>query len=112
MNSFLGSSESCINSPFMVSVALPSSYYYSSSQPPPMGYYVKGKNRWVMFSMDLLNGQYAQTLVCNFETTSGQTQRELLIFGVGILSTLSITFGIEAWTTYEKRNEERNKDHE
>lgn len=52
---------------FRVQIALPSSYYFSSSQPAPIEYYVNNDSIWIMFSMDFLNGQYAQTLVCNFE---------------------------------------------
>ncbi len=92
-------STSTINVPFIVQIELPSNYYFSSSQPPPVEYYVKENNRWVMFSMDFLNGQYAQTIVCNFENTFYQSLKELLIFLIGVLSTFSISFAIEAWTS-------------
>jgi hypothetical protein len=80
------------NEPFTVVIGLPSSYYYSSSQPPPIEYYLKEKNRLIMFSMDFLNGQYAQTLVVNLENPTAQSNRELYIFLVGVFVTLPITF--------------------
>ncbi len=83
------------NKPFSVQIAPPSSYFYSNSQPPPIEYYVKQDSRWIMFSMDFLNGQYAQTLVCNFGNSSGQSNRELNIFLVGVFVTLSITLLLE-----------------
>jgi hypothetical protein len=81
--------------PFVVQIALPYSYYFSSSQPAPIEYFVNNSSRWIMFSMDFLNGQYAQTLVCNFENPSGQSHRELNIFLVGVFFTLFITFLLE-----------------
>jgi hypothetical protein len=82
--------------PFVVQIALPFSYYFSSSQPSPIEYFVRNESRWIMFSLDFLDGQYAQTLVCNFENPSGQSHRELNIFLVGVFATLSITFLLEA----------------
>ncbi len=81
--------------PFVVQIALPYSYYYSSSQPAPIEYFVNEDSRWIMFSLDFLDGRYAQTLVCNFENPSGQSQRELNIFLVGVFFTLFITFLLE-----------------
>lgn len=75
---------------------MPYSYYFSSSQPTRVEYFVKDDSRWIMFSLDFLDGQYAQTLVCNFENPSGRSQRELNIFLVGVYATLSITFFLEA----------------
>jgi len=81
--------------PFIVQIGLPTSYYFSSSQPAPIEYFVDNDSRWIMFSMDFLNGQYAQTLVCNFENPSDQSNREFKIFLVGVLVTLSITCAFE-----------------
>lgn len=89
-------SQQCLYAPFVVQIQLPSTYYFSSSQPAPIEYYVNKDSRFIMFSMDFLNGEYAQTLVCNFENPSIQSIREFNIFLVGVFVTLSITFGLEA----------------
>jgi hypothetical protein len=99
-----------LNAPFIVQIELPHSYYLSTSQPPPIEYYIKQDNRWIMFSMDFLNGRYAQTLAVNLENPAYQSLRELLIFFIGIFSTLSITFGLEAWTSHIE--DRKNSDHE
>jgi hypothetical protein len=96
-------SSPTINMPFIVQIELPSSYYFSTSQPPPIEYYIKQNNRWIMFSMDFLNGSYAQTIVCNFEDPAFQPLRDLLIFLIGIFSTLSITSGLDTWKHYKEK---------
>ena len=55
------------------------------------------------FSMDFLDGKYAQTVYCKFETLTYQSLRDLLIFLIGIFSTLAITFGYAAWVKYENK---------
>jgi hypothetical protein len=81
--------------PFVVQIGFQYSHYFSSSQPTPIEYFVKNDSRWIMFSLDFLNGQYAQTLVCNLENPSGQSHRDLNIFLVGVFVTLFITFLLE-----------------
>jgi hypothetical protein len=108
----VGNSFPTYNEPFTVQVVPPSSYYYSNSQPPPIEYYIKNKITSIMFSMNFLSGQYAQSLVCNFENPSGHAYEELNIFAIGVLSTLSITFALEAFTTFLKEKKEKYRDHE
>ena len=96
-----------LSAPFIVQMELPSSYYFSNSQPAPIEYYIKQNSRWTMFSMDFLNGKYAQTLLCRIEDPNYQSLRELLTFFIGIFSTLSITFGLEVWT---KQREKKDKE--
>ena len=111
MSSYMGiNTFPTFNEPFTVQIALPYSYYYSSGQPPPIEDYIRGDYRWMMFSMDFLNGHYAQTLVCNFGNPSALAQRELYIFLIGVFSTISITFALEAFTTYIKEKNEKNID--
>jgi len=99
-----------INTPFIVQIELQPSYYFSNSQPPPIEYYIKQNNRWIMFSMDFLNGSYAQTLVCKFENPVLQSLRELIIFLTGISSALTVTSFLEAWRLHREKKD--NMDHE
>jgi hypothetical protein len=103
--------QECIFRPFTVQIALPSSYYLSSSQPAPIEYFVNSDSRWLMFSMNFLDGTYAQTLVCNFEAI--QSNRQLLIFLSGVFVTLSITFALQPFREtilLKIRNKEENKE--
>jgi hypothetical protein len=89
-------SQMTLNEPFIVSLRLPPSCYYSDSQPGPIEYYVRQDQRWMMFSLDFLEGRYAQTLVCNFVNPTGQAYREIAIFLTGVLSAFFVTFLVEA----------------
>jgi hypothetical protein len=82
--------------PFIVSLRLPTSSYYSDSQPGPIEYCVRQDQRWIMFSLDFLEGQYAQTLVCNFVNPTRQAYREIAIFLTGVFSAFSVSFLVEA----------------
>ncbi|MCW4023618.1 MAG: hypothetical protein NWF01_01105 [Candidatus Bathyarchaeota archaeon] len=110
MISFTGSlGQYVINQPFIVQIGLPSSYYLSNSQPAPIEYFVNSDSRWLMFSMDFLNGSYAQTLVCNFE--SPQSSRQFLVFLSGVLVTLSVTFALQPFREsilFKIRNSQEN----
>jgi hypothetical protein len=97
-------SQITLGEPFIVQVRLPPSCYFSNSQPSPIEYYMKQDQRWTMFSLDFLGGRYAQTLLLNFVDPAGQASREIWIFLIGVLSTLAISFGIEAMAlTVEKK---------
>jgi hypothetical protein len=98
-------SQMTLGEPFIVQLRLPPSTYYSNSQPSPIEYYMKQDQRWTMFSLDFLEGRYAQTLLCNFVDPVGQSLREIWIFLIGVFSTLSISFGIEAASRYTERAE-------
>gem|GEM_PF-6031713 len=87
--------QSSIDGPFTIQLRLPPSCYYTSSQPGPIEYYVRQDQRWIMFSMDFLNSQYAQTLVCNFVDPTGQAHREIMIFLAGVFSAFLVSFLIE-----------------
>jgi hypothetical protein len=93
-------SQLTIGDPFIVHLRLPPSSYYSDSQPSPIQYYVKQDQRWSMFSLNFIEGRYAQTLRCDFTDPVGQSSREIGIFLIGVFSTLSISFGIEAVSRY------------
>lgn len=118
MEPYIGMSNefSVMNSPFIAQIQLPSSFYLSESQPQPIEYYIKQDNKWAMFTMDFLNGRYAQTLVCNMNNPTLEPLRELIVFFIGITSTLSISFAFEAWTTKRKEAEKKkdleSTDHE
>jgi hypothetical protein len=89
-------SQMTLNEPFIVSLRLPPSSYYSNSQPGPIEYYVRQDQRWIMFSLDFLEGRYAQTLVCNFVNPTGQAYREIVIFLTGVFSAFFVSSLIEA----------------
>jgi hypothetical protein len=88
--------QQCLWRPFRVQIGLPTSYYLSNSQPAPIEYYVNQDSRWAMFSIDFLNGEYGQTLVCNFENPTAESNRQFSIFLIGVFVTLSATFIFEA----------------
>ena len=96
-------SQMTLGEPFIVQLRLPPSTYYLNSQPSPIEYYMKQDQRWTMFSLDFLEGRYAQTLLCNFMDPVGQSSREIWIFLIGVFSTLSISFGIEAASRYTEK---------
>jgi len=93
-------SQMTLNAPFIVSLRLPPSSLYSDSQPGPIEYYVRQDQRWIMFSLDFLGGQYAQTLVCNFVNPTGQAYREIAIFVTGVFSAFFVTFLVEALKSF------------
>jgi hypothetical protein len=105
----LPSSQPTLTEPFIVQLRLPPSSYFQTSQPTPIEYYVKQDQRWLMFSMDFLNGQYAQTLVCNYVDPAGQYHAEIAIFLIGVFSALTISFLIEALKTYYTGKEKRER---
>jgi hypothetical protein len=90
------SSQLTLSEPFIVQLRLPPSSYFLNSQPAPSEYYVKQDQRWLMFSLDFLQGQYAQTLVCNFVNPTGQAYREIWIFLTGVFSAFLVTVLVEA----------------
>jgi hypothetical protein len=109
-------SQPTIGQPFTVYVRLPSSTYFSYSQPSSIEYYIKQDNRWLMFSMDFLEGHYAQTLYCTFTYPTGQSLKEIMVFVGGGLVALSTSFIVEAFISRgqkqldsEKRNNTEEK---
>jgi hypothetical protein len=105
-------SQPTIGYPFIVDVRLPTSCFYTGSQPAPIEYFVRQEQRWAMFSINFPENNYAQTLVCNFAYPNGQYYKELGVFFIGVLSTLSISFGIRALSLKIEKNKEKDEDHE
>jgi hypothetical protein len=105
-------SQPTLGQPFIVHIRLPPSTYFSDSQPSPIQYYVKEDNRWLMFSLDFIEGRYAQTLYCTFTYPTGQSLKEIMVFVGGGFVALSTSFGVEAYINRgENRKEESNKSH-
>jgi len=85
MGSYMSpTSRQTLDWPFTVFLQLPASAYLSGSFPPPVEYYVKEEHRWVMFSLDFLDGRYAQTVSCSYTNPIGQSLKEVMIFSGGI----------------------------
>ena len=97
-------SQPTLGQPFTVHVRLPASTYFSNSQPSPIQYYIKQDYRWLMFSLDFIEGRYAQTLYCTFTDPTGQSLKEIMVFLGGGFVALSTSFGVEA---YVNRGENR-----
>jgi hypothetical protein len=89
-------SQITIGYPFTVSVKVPASMYFSNSQPSPIQYYLEGDDRWLMFSLDFIEGRYFQTLFCTFTNPTGQSLKEISVFVGGGLVALSTSFMVEA----------------
>jgi hypothetical protein len=81
--------------PFIVQMRLPESTYFSHSQPSPIEYYMKEGNRWVMFSIDFLQGRYAQTLVCTSMDPTMEAMKQIFIFAGGIFIALGSAFTVQ-----------------
>jgi len=85
MNSYMTpNSRQTLDWPFIVFMRIPIDAYLSASYPPPIEYYVKEERRWVMFSLDFLDGPYAQTISCSFINPIGETAKEIMVFAGGI----------------------------
>jgi hypothetical protein len=91
------SSQITIGYPFTVSVKVPSSMYFSNSQPSPIQYYVEQDERWLMFSLNFIEGRYFQTLFCTFTYPTGQSLKEIMVFVGGGFVALATSFGVEAY---------------
>jgi hypothetical protein len=103
------SSQMTLGEPFIVQVRLPLSSYFQTSQPAPIEYYVKQDQRWLMFSMDFLGGEYAQTIVCNFVNPTAQYLAEIAIFVTGVFSAATVSLAIEAFKSFCVKKEENGK---
>jgi hypothetical protein len=93
--------------PFIVSVKAPSSTYFSNSQPSPIQYYIEQGDRWLMFSLDFIEGRYFQTLFCTFTYPTGQSLKEIMVFIGGGLVALSTSLAVEA---FKSRGENKKPD--
>lgn len=91
-----------IQYPFIVHLRIPSKTYFHQSQPSPIEYYVRGERRWIMFSMDFLDGRYAQTLFCSFTNPTVQAWKEIFVFIGGVLVAVSGSFAVEAYKNYSE----------
>jgi len=97
-------SQPTLGQPFTVHMRLSPSTYFSDSQPSPIEYYIKQDSRWLMFSLDFIEGRYAQTLYCTFTYPTGQSLKEIMVFVGGGFVALATSFGVEA---YVNRGENR-----
>jgi len=117
MRAYFGTNNTyAINRPFSVGIELPSSYYLTNSQTTPTAYYVSKGDRWLTFSMDFppvgteANDYYAQTLFISIENTaSPELLTNLLIFLIGVFSTISISFAIEVVTVRDDKKKKNKR---
>jgi hypothetical protein len=93
--------------PFIVKVKAPSSTYFSNSQPSPIQYYIEQGDRWLMFSLDFIEGRYFQTLFCTFTYPTGQSLKEIMVFIGGAFVALSTSLWVEA---FKSRGENKKPD--
>ena len=99
------SAQITIDQPFIIHLKMPSQTYFSESQPPPIQYYIKEARRWVMFSLDFLEGHYAQTLFCSFGNPTMQAWKEILVFLGGVFVAASSSFGVLIVKHYVEKDE-------
>jgi hypothetical protein len=115
MWAFEGSlSQLTIGYPFIVSVKAPSSTYFSNSQPSPIQYYIEQGDRWLVFSLDFIEGRYFQTLFCTFTCPTGQSLKEIMVFIGGGLVAFSTSLAVEAVKSRggnKKPNSNNSDDH-
>jgi len=113
------SSQLTIDYPFIIHLRMPSSSYFSESQPSPIQYYVKEGRRWAMFSLDFLEGHYAQTLFCTFINPTTQDWKQISIFVGGVFVAISTSlviqimryyFGLQKITSTDKTEKEVSGD--
>lgn len=92
--------------PFTVQMRIPESTYFSNSQPSPIEYYMKEGNRWVMFSIDFLQGRYAQTLICTFIDPTMEAKKQIFIFAGGVFVALGSAFTVQTVRYISEKKEE------
>ena len=102
-------SQPTLGQPFIVHVRLPSSTYFSYSQPSPIQYYIKQDYRWLMFSLDFIEGRYAQTLYCIITDPTRQSLKEIMVFVGTALVALASSFGVEAFVNRGKKQVDSEK---
>jgi len=102
-------SQPTLGQPFIVHVRLPSSTYFSYSQPSPIQYYIKQDYRWLMFSLDFIEGRYAQTLYCTITDPTRQSLKEIMVFVGTALVALASSFGVEAFVNRGKKQVDSEK---
>jgi hypothetical protein len=103
-------SQPTLGQPFTVHMRLPPSTYFSDSQPSPIEYYIKQDSRWLMFSLDFIEGRYAQTLYCTFTYPTGQSLKEIMVFVGGGFVALATSFGVEAYINRGEKKTDSTKD--
>lgn len=94
-----------IDRSFIVHLMIPSDTYFSEGQPTPIQYYIKEGNRWVMFSLNFLEGRYAQTLFCSFANPTRQAIKQVLIFVGGIFVSVATSFMVLIVRYYKEKKE-------
>jgi FtsH-binding integral membrane protein len=102
-------SQPTLGQPFIVHVRLPSSTYFSYSQPSPIQYYIKQDYRWLMFSLDFIEGRYAQTLYCTITDPTRQSLKEIMVFVGTALLALASSFGVEGFVNRGKEQVDSEK---
>jgi len=104
-------SQITIMQPFIVFIRLPPATYLSESQPSPIEYYVKGEKRWLMFSLNFLEGRYAQTLFCTFVNHTIQALKQIFVFLGGVFIAISSSSTLQILRRYlEKKEGESTKE--
>lgn len=93
-----------IQKPFIVFLRIPPRMYFSESQPSPIEYYIKADSRWIMFSMDFIEGRYAQTLFCSLVNPNVQQWKEIFVFLGGVFVAISGSFLVEIVKNHIERD--------
>jgi hypothetical protein len=93
--------------PFIIHLRISGSTYFSQSQPSPIGYYMKEGNRWVMFSIDFIEGRYAQTLLCTSINPVAQANKQIFVFVGGVFVALGSAFMVQSIRYHAERKKEK-----